>query len=784
MKFIKISKFAKLAIISSLLTGGILATTIPMIIQTTSVQNTTSSTNNDKRISTGKITHGTNTQVVSSVNDIIIDQISNTSLSRNAIVSKNGVQELYVWGANGSGQLGIGDFTSVSYPIKFDLTQFGTYDSIDFKYIDGSGSSYAIVTEKSAQRLYMWGQNSSGQLGLGTTTNVSTPTLLSPSMLGNYDSIDSIYFQSNTNFIITIKNNQKQLYGSGFNNTGQIGDGTSLSKSIFQLIPSSSLGNYTDIIKFSCAQGSTFIIVNTPSGQQLYVWGANGSGQLGINNNTSILSPMLHINTALFNSSRLPSLEIYFSLTSYAWDKTLNQLYTWGRNDFGQLGLNSTTNVNTPTLIQASVLGNGTIMGVNFGENSEESFAFSISALMQINGQLSIYVWGLNGSGQLGLGNTTNRLVPTQLNMAQIGNPANIRDFSLAYNGGSSYALVEINNNLRYYVWGSNTNGQLGIGNTTNQSTPQQMSIPANTTLVNAWLKSSMSSMVINNNGVLENYVCGLNSSGQLGLGDTIDKNRMTQALQVNQSTEFLLNSNATYDISATDAFNQMYSPGGNINKKLLSKYMNITKAPERMQLNLVGSPNIDFANGILNITIAPTIIIPPLSITPVTYNRPMSFAIPGFRKVTAVKNVPVAAYKTVPNNLNADQLFDTVTNADGIVTNFSLLSQYIDLTSIPQDAVIKLVRIPNADKNRLDFTFFSNKYYNESGASVVNRDPITGLVIDYKTNINIKIDMLDLGLIIGLSVGGGVLLFILVIVLIKVISKYKAVKSYGEYLE
>lgn len=784
MKFIKISKFAKLAIISSLLTGGILATTIPMIIQTTSVQNTTSSTNNDKRITTGKITHGINTQVVSSVNDIIIDQISNTSSNRNAIVSKNGVQELYVWGSNGSGKLGIGDFTSVSYPVKFDLTQFGTYDSIDFKYIDGSDSSYAIVTEKSAQRLYVWGRNTEGQLGLGTTTNVSTPTLLSPSMLGNYDSIDSIYFRSTANFIITIKNNQKQLYGSGSNGSGQLGDGTTLNKSLFQLIPSSSLGNYTDIIKFSYAQSSTFIIVNTPAGQQLYVWGSNTSGQLGLNNSTNILSPTLHTNTALFNSSRLPSLEIYFSIASYAWDKTLNQLYTWGQNNAGQLGLNSTTNVNTPTLIQASALGNGTIMGVNFGEYNEAGFAYSISALMQINGQLSIYVWGYNGQGQLGLGNTTNRLVPTQFNMAQIGNPANIRDFSLSYNSDSSYALVEINNNLRYYVWGNNTNGQLGIGSTAIQSTPQQMSIPANTTLVNAWLKNSMSSMVVNNNGVLENYVCGSNSNGQLGLGDTIDKNRMTQALQVNQSTEFLLNSNATYDISATDAFNQMYSPGGNINKKLLSQYMNIIRAPERMQLNLVGNPNIDFANGILNITVAPTTIIPALSITPVTYNRPMSFAIPGFRKVTAVKAVPVTAYKTVPNNLNADQLFDTVTNADGIVTNFSLLSQYIDLTSIPQDAVIKLVRIPNADKNKLDFTFFSNKYYNENGASVVDRDPITGLVIDYKANINIKIDMLDLGLIIGLSVGGGVLLFILVIVLIKGISKYKAVKSYGEYLE
>lgn len=783
MKFIKISKFAKLAIISTLLTGGILGATIPFIVQTTSVQNTTTNTNDDKKIKTGKITHGSDTQVVSSVNDIVIDEISKNSAARKAIVSKNGVQELYVWGSNNNGQLGLGDTSFVPFPVKFDLTQFGTYDGIEFNYSNTSDSSYAIVTQKigdkDTQRLYTWGLNGHGQLGLGTTSNVTTPTLVDTASLGGYDSIDSIYNEANIFFIITKKSGLKQLYVAGRNDFGSLGDGSTSNNSTFKPIPNTSLGSYTDILNFSHTSLSIGIVVDTATGPQFYVWGRNDLGQLGLGTTTNMARPTLHTNTTLFNSARLPSLEISISDSSYAWDKAQNQIFSWGLNQVGQLGIRTTTNQPTPTQIQSSSLNNGKISKVNIGAS------VSSSIVVEVGGQLSVFVCGSNNFGQLGLNNTTNVAVPTAFTMANIGNPTMIRDFNLP-NSGSSYALVEIGNRLAYYVWGNNATGQLGIGNTTNQSKPQQMTIPQNTTLVNAWLLNGMSSMVVNNNGVLENYVCGNNSSGQLGLGDTVNRSTMVQVLQPNASTEFILNDNASYDISATDAFNQMYFIGGIIDKKLLSRYMNIIRAPSKMELKLVGNPDIDFINGILNITIAPTIVVPPLSTEIVTYNRPLTFSISGFRKVTPVNSRPVTVYNTVPGNLNANQLYSAVTNEAGIVTNYGLLSQYIDLTSIPSDSVIKLIRIPNVDEYKLDFTFFSNKFYNDRGASTVERDPITGLLVDYKTNININIisSNLNLGLIIGLSVGGAAFLFILIIIIVKSVAKYKAVKSYGEYLE
>ena len=76
--------------------------------------------------------------------------------------------QIYCWGANGSGQLGDGTTNNSSVPVQVALTDV-TFSNI------GSGHfhSCGITMERVA---YCWGQNSSGQLGDGTTTNRLVPT--------------------------------------------------------------------------------------------------------------------------------------------------------------------------------------------------------------------------------------------------------------------------------------------------------------------------------------------------------------------------------------------------------------------------------------------------------------------------------------------------------------------------------------------------------------------------------------------------------------------------------
>lgn len=786
MKYLKISKFTKIAFISSLLTGAILAPTIPLIIQSNNIKNSSTNHSDTKeRITTGKIIHGSDTQVVSSVDDIVLDDVSRNSVSRNAVINKNGVQELYVWGLNTSGQLGLGHFNNTIYPVKFNLEQFGKYDTIDFQYNDEFGTSYAIVTEMDIKRLYLWGINKNGQMGFNHKNNLHTPELVNTISLNNSDSIDKVYITEGNIFIITWKNDikNKLLFGAGKNDFGQLADGFTTSLSVFKQI---NLANNIGIIKFSSNFNVQSVIIDTLAGQELYVWGLNTSGQLGFpGNNNNVLSPTKHTNV-IFNFTKLPSLEVSFGNSSYAWDRTLSELYVWGKNNVGQLGVSTSPSINTPTPLPISLLGNGVIFDVNIGTH-DTSYA-----IVQINGNFEIYVWGLNTSGQLGLaGNTTNVLEPKPFNMISIGSPTTIIDFNLgsfttqtalaATTFQSSYALVEVDNKLEYYTWGANTYGQLGIGTTTSQTSPQPIAIDG-TTIVDAWLTNGVSSMIVNKNGLKQNYVCGFNQDGRLGIADTNDQFRMVQSLRVNEQTEFSLNKNPTFDISSTDAFNQMYNSNGQISQELLGLYMSITNAPTNMELNLIDF-NSNFTQGILNITFAPSIIFPPLSTQPIKSNEHMTFSISGFRKVSPIEVNKVVAFKSVPNNLNADELYNAVTNDNGIVTNLPLLSKYIDLTSIPQNAQIRLERIDNYDKNKLDLKLFSNLYYGTRGETIENLNS-EGVLVDYQIDVNIFIDILPIALIVSLSVAGPILLIILIVLFAKFLAKRKAVRSYKDYWE
>jgi len=83
-----------------------------------------------------------------------------------------------------------------------------------------------------------------------------------------------------------------------------------------------------------------------------------------------------------------------------------------------------------------------------------------------------VYVWGRNLEGQLGLGDTNNRLTPVEnVNLenivAQNGGVGSIESLR----AGGHYNILILKNG-KVYVWGSNNNGQLGLGDTNDRITP------------------------------------------------------------------------------------------------------------------------------------------------------------------------------------------------------------------------------------------------------------------------------------------------------------------------
>jgi alpha-tubulin suppressor-like RCC1 family protein len=127
----------------------------------------------------------------------------------------------------------------------------------------------------------------------------------------------------------------------------------------------------------------------------------------------------------------------------------------------------------------------------------------------------TVWTWGGNSNGQLGNGTTTDSNIPVQVSGASgLSNVVGVA-------AGSNHTVALINSGA-VWAWGSNSNGQLGNGTTTDSNTPLVvgglstiMAIAAGNNFTIALQNSGLNSQV---------WACGSNNNGQLGDGTTTDR--------------------------------------------------------------------------------------------------------------------------------------------------------------------------------------------------------------------------------------------------------------------
>ncbi len=125
----------------------------------------------------------------------------------------------------------------------------------------------------------------------------------------------------------------------------------------------------------------------------------------------------------------------------------------------------------------------------------------------------ALWAWGWNSNGQLGIGSTQDQSRPVT-----VPKPSGVSVWT-SIAGGARHALA-VGDSTKLYAWGYNGDGELGNGTTTDATTP--VLIP-NPTSVTAWKWVSAGqdhSMALATNGQL--YAWGANKMGQLGTGDTL----------------------------------------------------------------------------------------------------------------------------------------------------------------------------------------------------------------------------------------------------------------------
>ena len=332
---------------------------------------------------------------------------------------------LWAWGSGSFSALGLGSSTSNVYA----LTQVGT----DKNWVSVTAYGDHSAALKSDGTLWVWGRNNYGQLGLGTSgsTNQTTPIKV------NNDT-DWAAVAAAQNFTMALKTDGT-LWCWGRNNSGQLGIGSSGSTT--QNSPRK-VNDDTDWAMVATWRANHTAAIKSDG--SLWAWGSNGQGQVGDGTLVNKTSP-----TRVGTDNDWASVKVG-SVHTVA-QKTDGSIWAWGFDYHGQLALGiEEDETPRPNPIRVPVpLGTGNWMLGRYGVG--DSFVVA----QKTDG--SVWSWGENYYGALGVGDDEDRYTPVRVGTA-VTNWAFIA-------GGNLHALyVRADGSL--YVVGSNNNGQLGLGNT------------------------------------------------------------------------------------------------------------------------------------------------------------------------------------------------------------------------------------------------------------------------------------------------------------------------------
>ncbi len=336
---------------------------------------------------------------------------------------KNG--GLYCFGLGTSGQLGNGALGNTPTP--------SLVASMDAGVTDVAAGSYTSCAIKNGA-LSCWGDASSHQIGDGSTAGSSFPRPV-------FDMASGVTAVSvGHQHVCAIKN--AALYCWGRNDYAQVGHNAGV-----QQVPYRVPGYETGVTAVAAAYLHTCVIKNGA----LTCWGYNANGELGIGNATTNNAR----NPTAMALPAIVGLETNVASVSSGGDttcavKSTGQLYCWGYNGYGQLGLGSTANNTAPQLI------NG------FDANTTAVATGQSHTCAVKNGQ--VFCWGNNAYGQLGYNDTVARLAPAAVPVT-VTLPAGERFISVSvstnlFNPGNIESSCARTSANKVYCWGYNGYGQ------------------------------------------------------------------------------------------------------------------------------------------------------------------------------------------------------------------------------------------------------------------------------------------------------------------------------------
>lgn len=333
-----------------------------------------------------------------------------------------------------------------------------------------AGQNHAAAID-AGNRLYMWGDNSCGQLGFGDTSSRNSPTLLKLD-----ETPENVWCGDKVTFVQTVTG---KIYVFGDNSSGMLGMKTS-TKYVLKPVNNRYLSDES-ISKIECGDGYVLAIASG----NLLGWGTNTANRL-CNNEKNVVYPTL-ISDTLSNIVDVAAGDVHVLALSKE-----GILYGWGSNVRNQISESKERQFDEPKVIELKDRKEQPLTVMAIDAASSHSMA--------ITTDYDLYVWGSNSSGQLN--SETYKFSAPAFSMYGV---------EKAYTNGSFSAVVNFSGKLM--LCGDNTYGQLGNGTMDSES---YYGKPIATNITDVSLGKDFGGYIDLNNKL---YCWGNNTCGQLGTG-------------------------------------------------------------------------------------------------------------------------------------------------------------------------------------------------------------------------------------------------------------------------
>ncbi len=331
--------------------------------------------------------------------------------------------------ANGEAGIGVGGVSDPSKDPVLQMTQLQRIFPAPIVDVQGGATGFSLALLSDGT---VWSVGGDFHGCLGGVVPVGSYTQTWKQISGLSD-IVQISAASANGYALT---SGGALWAWGINDRGQLGNGTTVDSSTPVKVIASGVRQV--------ASGDSNAYVAMTDGS-VRAWGQAARGAVG--NGTTSPNQLTPVQI-LPSSAGVTQVAAQYN-GGYALAN--GQVYSWGRNEFGELGNGATADTSTPALVP-NFSGVAEVAGGGDG-------AYALKA------DNTVWAWGRNDQGQCGDGTTTHRLTPVQVT----GVSSVIQLASIGRSGAVLTSAGEV------WAWGENAYGKLGDGTTTDSSTPVKM---------------------------------------------------------------------------------------------------------------------------------------------------------------------------------------------------------------------------------------------------------------------------------------------------------------------